>query len=117
VLGVEQTKGGYLPALPYLIMFVASNAGGWVADALIQRRVSVTRTRKIVNSCGFAVTGMAMTALPYVRSLHAMVRSQLPVLNVLHKCHTHVIQEACSSNTCYKDFTLTMPPVLKASHG
>lgn len=55
--------------LPYLNMFVFSNIGGVVADYLITRRVmSVTRTRKFLNTVGFLVASFALIVIPSFRT-------------------------------------------------
>ena len=46
--------------LPYLIMGICSNVGGVAADWLISRQVGVTRTRKLLNSAGFAAASVAL---------------------------------------------------------
>ncbi|KAK1321310.1 putative anion transporter 7 [Acorus calamus] len=55
--------------LPYLNMFIFSNIGGVVADHLITRRIlSVTKTRKLLNTVGFVVAALALMALPLFRT-------------------------------------------------
>ncbi|KAL5225190.1 hypothetical protein ABZP36_011829 [Zizania latifolia] len=55
--------------LPYLNMFIFSNIGGVVADHLITRRIlSVTKTRKLLNTIGFVVSAVALMALPLFRT-------------------------------------------------
>jgi MFS family permease len=55
--------------LPYLNMFVFSNIGGVVADYLITRRImSVTRTRKFLNTIGFLVASFALIVIPSFRT-------------------------------------------------
>ncbi|KAK4775313.1 hypothetical protein SAY86_010248 [Trapa natans] len=55
--------------MPYLNMFIFSNMGGILADHLITRRIlSVTRTRKFLNTVGFIVASMALVALPFFRT-------------------------------------------------
>ncbi|XP_062211794.1 probable anion transporter 7 isoform X2 [Phragmites australis] len=51
--------------LPYFNMFIFSNVGGMIADHLITRRIlSVTKTRKLLNTIGFVVSAIALMALP-----------------------------------------------------
>ncbi|XP_047046169.1 probable anion transporter 7 isoform X2 [Lolium rigidum] len=51
--------------LPYFNMFIFSNIGGVVADHLITKRIlSVTKTRKLLNTIGFVVAAVALMALP-----------------------------------------------------
>lgn len=55
--------------LPYLNMFFFSNIGGVIADHLITRKIlSVTRTRKILNTVGFVVASFALMAIPMFRT-------------------------------------------------
>lgn len=55
--------------LPYFNMFIFSNIGGVVADHLITRKImSVTRTRKFLNTIGFVVASLALVALPVFRT-------------------------------------------------
>lgn len=68
-LEVSLQEMGSSKMLPYLNMFVFSNVGGWAADHLITRRVlSVTRTRKLLNTVGFVAAAAALVALPSFRS-------------------------------------------------
>ncbi|CAK8575229.1 unnamed protein product [Lathyrus sativus] len=55
--------------LPYLNMFVFSNIGGVVADYLITRRImSVTGTRKFLNTIGFLAASFALVVIPSFRT-------------------------------------------------
>ncbi|KAL8160361.1 hypothetical protein V2J09_001898 [Rumex salicifolius] len=55
--------------MPYLNMFIFSNIGGVMADYLITRKImSVTRTRKFLNTIGFIVSSVALMALPAFRT-------------------------------------------------
>lgn len=68
------TMGGFSKTLPYLLMFLFSNAGGVVADALIARRAcSLATTRKLLNTAGFAVAAAALLAMPRLQSAPAAV--------------------------------------------
>ncbi|KAH9654712.1 protein NUCLEOLAR COMPLEX ASSOCIATED 4 [Citrus sinensis] len=60
--------------MPYLNMFIFSNIGGVVADHLITKRIlSVTRTRKFLNTVGFMVASIALMALPIFRSSNGAI--------------------------------------------
>ncbi|KAA8520087.1 hypothetical protein F0562_014343 [Nyssa sinensis] len=60
--------------MPYLNMFIFSNIGGVVADHLITRRIlSVTKTRKVLNTIGFMVASFALMALPRFRTASGTV--------------------------------------------
>jgi hypothetical protein len=53
VCRLELSSMGPLKTLPYLVMFMMSNAGGWAGDALILRQHrSVAAARKAVNTLG-----------------------------------------------------------------
>lgn len=55
--------------MPYLNMFLFSNIGGVIADYLITRRImSVTKTRRFLNTIGFIVASIALMALPLFRT-------------------------------------------------
>ncbi|XP_054791946.1 probable anion transporter 5 [Prosopis cineraria] len=55
--------------MPYLNMFIFSNIGGVVADYLITKRImSVTRTRKFLNTIGFLVASLALMVIPIFRT-------------------------------------------------
>uniref|UniRef100_A0A0D6R7G8 Major facilitator superfamily (MFS) profile domain-containing protein n=1 Tax=Araucaria cunninghamii TaxID=56994 RepID=A0A0D6R7G8_ARACU len=62
-------KMGSSKMLPYLNMFVFSNIGGFIADHLITRRLlSVTNTRKCLNTGGFVVAAFALMMMPSLRT-------------------------------------------------
>jgi hypothetical protein len=53
VLKKDLAALGPLKTLPYLVMFLMSNVGGWAGDWLIlSRKQSVATARKTVNSIG-----------------------------------------------------------------
>lgn len=47
VLKFNLTESGLLCVLPWLTMAVFANIGGWIADTLVQRGISVTNVRKV----------------------------------------------------------------------
>jgi ACS family sodium-dependent inorganic phosphate cotransporter len=56
---------GIAKMLPYLTMFLTSNAGAWVGDYMIASRgVSVASGRKLVNTCGFLLTACMLCLMP-----------------------------------------------------
>ncbi|KAL5720475.1 putative anion transporter 5 [Ranunculus cassubicifolius] len=60
--------------VPYLNMFVFSNIGGVIADQLITKKIlSVTRTRKLLNTFGFVVASLALMAIPLFRTADGAV--------------------------------------------
>ncbi|KAI9078933.1 hypothetical protein K1719_039082 [Acacia pycnantha] len=55
--------------MPYLNMFLFSNIGGVVADYLITKRImSVTKTRKVLNTVGFLIAAVALMVIPIFRT-------------------------------------------------
>lgn len=55
--------------MPYLNMFMFSNIGGVLADHLVTKKVlSVTKTRKVLNTVGFLVASFALMAIPFFRT-------------------------------------------------
>ena len=54
VLGLDLMKSGIYSVLPWITMAIAANIGGWVADAMVQKGVSVTRVRKIMQTVGYS---------------------------------------------------------------
>ncbi|XP_034229588.1 probable anion transporter 5 [Prunus dulcis] len=73
-----QDMGSY-KMVPYLNMFIFSNIGGVIADHLITKRLlSVTATRKLLNTSGFIVASLSLMALPIFRtSLGAVICSSV----------------------------------------
>lgn len=65
LLGAPLAGLGAAKTLPYLAMFLTSNAGGWLGDSFIHsRRWTVARARKAVNSLGFASAVLALMIMP-----------------------------------------------------
>ncbi|GAA0159395.1 secondary carrier transporter [Lithospermum erythrorhizon] len=70
--------------IPYLNMFLFSNIGGVIADHLITRRIlSVTNTRKLLNTVGFVVSSFALIALPLFRTADGVVACSSVALGLL----------------------------------
>ena len=44
-------ESGLFSVLPWLTMAVAANIGGWIADTLVSKGVSVTTVRKVTAFC------------------------------------------------------------------
>lgn len=78
---------GPLKTLPYLVMFLMSNAGGWTGDALILKQdKSVAAARKAVNTLG--APSLALM-LPLAHAVYALVTMQ-PASNTTSKwCVTY----------------------------
>jgi ACS family sodium-dependent inorganic phosphate cotransporter len=65
---------GFSKMLPYLVMFIFSNVGGVVADHFVSTRIcSVTNTRKLLNTIGFATAAAALMVMPTLRSTSSAV--------------------------------------------
>ncbi|KAL0020084.1 hypothetical protein WJX79_009250 [Trebouxia sp. C0005] len=73
VLGLDLMKSGIYSVLPWITMAIAANIGGWVADAMVQKGVSVTRVRKIMQSIGFLGPAFFLTQLSKVTSVGGAV--------------------------------------------
>lgn len=70
--------------MPYLNMFLFSNIGGIIADHLITRRImSVTKTRKLLNTLGFVVASCALMSLPLFRTPNGVVFCSSVALGLL----------------------------------
>lgn len=55
--------------MPYLNMFAFSNIGGIIADHLITKKIlSVTKTRKVLNTIGFLVASFSLMSIPLYRT-------------------------------------------------
>lgn len=68
VLHADLAHMGTVKALPYLLMFAASNAGGWAGDWVINvRRRSVAAGRKLVNTVGFWSAAVALLLMAGAR--------------------------------------------------
>ncbi|KAI5428654.1 Ascorbate transporter [Lathyrus oleraceus] len=68
VLKFNLTESGLLCVLPWLTMAVFANIGGWIADTLVSKGVSVTAVRKIMQSIGFLGPAFFLTQLSHVKT-------------------------------------------------
>lgn len=68
VLKFNLTESGLLCVLPWLTMAVFANIGGWIADTLVSRGLSITTVRKIMQSIGFLGPAFFLTQLSHVRT-------------------------------------------------
>ena len=57
MLGFDLMKSGIFSVLPWMTMAVTSNIGGWIADTLVTRGVSVTTVRKVMQTVRVFVYG------------------------------------------------------------
>ncbi|BAT88379.1 hypothetical protein VIGAN_05185400 [Vigna angularis var. angularis] len=68
VLKFNLTESGLFCVLPWLIMALSANVGGWIADTLVSKGVSVTTVRKIMQTIGFLGPAFFLTQLSHVNS-------------------------------------------------
>lgn len=68
VLKFNLTESGLLCVLPWLTMAIFANIGGWIADTLVSRGLSITTVRKIMQSIGFLGPAFFLTQLRHVRT-------------------------------------------------
>eukprot|EP00850_Spirogloea_muscicola_P022329 SM000288S10781 [mRNA] locus=s288:61315:65553:- [translate_table: standard] len=73
VLGFNITESGLYSVVPWLTMAVSANVGGWIADTLITRGVSITLVRKIMQTVGFLGPAVCLTLLTHIRNPVAAV--------------------------------------------
>ncbi|KAF5451621.1 hypothetical protein F2P56_026712 [Juglans regia] len=68
VLKFNLTESGLFCVLPWLTMAVFANIGGWIADTLVSRGLSITAVRKIMQSIGFLGPAFFLTQLSHVKT-------------------------------------------------
>ncbi|KAH9731912.1 Ascorbate transporter [Citrus sinensis] len=68
VLKFNLTESGLFCVLPWLTMAVFANMGGWIADTLVSKGLSITAVRKIMQSIGFLGPAFFLTQLSHVRT-------------------------------------------------
>ncbi|ESQ37692.1 hypothetical protein EUTSA_v10028551mg [Eutrema salsugineum] len=68
VLKFNLTESGLLCVLPWFTMAVFANIGGWIADTLVSRGLSITAVRKIMQSIGFLGPAFFLTQLSRVKT-------------------------------------------------
>ncbi|XP_008244637.1 PREDICTED: ascorbate transporter, chloroplastic [Prunus mume] len=68
VLKFNLTESGLFCVLPWLTMAVFANIGGWIADTLVSRGLSVTTVRKIMQSIGFLGPAFFLSQLSRVKT-------------------------------------------------
>lgn len=66
-------RSAYLSALPWITMFLFTNASGFIADALISRGLGVTLVRKIMQSVGFLGPALCLILLAMTYNLPVAV--------------------------------------------
>ncbi|XP_010556546.1 PREDICTED: ascorbate transporter, chloroplastic [Tarenaya hassleriana] len=68
VLKFNLTESGLFCVLPWLTMAVFANLGGWIADTLVSKGLSITAVRKIMQSIGFLGPAFFLTQLSHVKT-------------------------------------------------
>ncbi|CAH1418154.1 unnamed protein product [Lactuca virosa] len=68
VLGFNLTESGLFCVLPWLTMAFSANLGGWIADTLVSKGMSVTTVRKVMQSIGFLGPAFFLSQLSHVNS-------------------------------------------------
>ncbi|KAJ3704525.1 hypothetical protein LUZ61_008230 [Rhynchospora tenuis] len=68
VLKFNLTESGLVCVLPWLTMAFSANMGGWIADTLVRKGLSVTTVRKVMQSIGFLGPAFFLTQLSHVHS-------------------------------------------------
>ncbi|KAF8017093.1 hypothetical protein BT93_H2342 [Corymbia citriodora subsp. variegata] len=68
VLKFNLTESGLFCVLPWLTMAIFANIGGWIADTLVSKGVSITNVRKIMQSIGFLGPAFFLTQLSHVKT-------------------------------------------------
>ncbi|GAA0142147.1 secondary carrier transporter [Lithospermum erythrorhizon] len=68
VLKFNLTDSGLFSVLPWLTMAFCANFGGWIADSMVSKGVSVTTVRKIMQTIGFLGPAFFLTQLSHVDS-------------------------------------------------
>ncbi|KAK9103662.1 hypothetical protein Sjap_020916 [Stephania japonica] len=68
VLKFNLAESGLFCVLPWLTMAVVANIGGWIADTLISKGLSITTVRKIMQSIGFLGPAFFLTQLGRVNT-------------------------------------------------
>ncbi|KAH7302598.1 hypothetical protein KP509_23G079200 [Ceratopteris richardii] len=68
VLKFNLMESGLFSVLPWLTMAIAANLGGWIADTLVSKGVSVTNVRKLMQSVGFLGPAFFLSQLSHVTS-------------------------------------------------
>ncbi|KAG5036981.1 hypothetical protein JHK86_017821 [Glycine max] len=68
VLKFNLTESGLFCVLPWLTMAIFANIGGWIADTLVSKGLSITSVRKIMQSIGFLGPAFFLTQLSHVKT-------------------------------------------------
>jgi MFS transporter, ACS family, solute carrier family 17 (sodium-dependent inorganic phosphate cotransporter), other len=71
--GVTVSRVGIYSLVPWVASFAVVNMGGWVADAMLIRGVSVGLTRKLMQSIAFGVGALPLLVVPWASSPAAAI--------------------------------------------
>ena len=70
---LDVTNSSLLSCTPWVAMFIFANIGGMIADKLLEYGISLTTTRKIMQSLGFLGPIIFLTILCFVNNVTAAV--------------------------------------------
>ena len=88
VLGLDLKSSGLFSVLPWVTMAISANIGGWIADTMVERGVTVTTVRKIMQTVGPACACCAGGSLAlYCQELTGS--SSVSVMHCLWPAHVH----------------------------
>lgn len=73
ILGVPISRVGSLALIPWVVTFIASNAGGWIADTLAARGISTTSVRRLTQTIAFSLAAGPLLVLPATSSPAAVI--------------------------------------------
>ena len=71
--GITVARVGIYSIVPWIATFIVVNCGGWFADAMTLRGVSVGATRKLMQSTAFLGGALPLLALPAAHSPGAAI--------------------------------------------
>jgi MFS transporter, ACS family, solute carrier family 17 (sodium-dependent inorganic phosphate cotransporter), other len=73
VLGLDLKSSGFFSVLPWVTMAISANVGGWIADTLVEKGVSITLVRKIMQTIGFLGPAFFLTRLGGIKTVSEAV--------------------------------------------
>jgi hypothetical protein len=88
VLGFNLMESGLFSVLPWLTMAISANLGGWIADTLVSRGVSVTLVRKVYISSQFYYIYWSQYILnkSLIVALLSVHKHRITALNYVYSC-------------------------------
>jgi ACS family sodium-dependent inorganic phosphate cotransporter len=66
-------RSGIYSVLPWITMAISANIGGWIADTMVTRGISVTFVRKFMQTLGFLGPAFCLTQLSNVTTISGAV--------------------------------------------